>query len=541
VGECVQEGSQFGQYTLVRKIGEGGMAEVWEARHIVLGNRVAIKFLLPEFALNQDLQQRFLNEAKRQALLQHPNIVPAIDFFQVDGRSFFVMQYVDGQSLDDRLRMPNPPLSLDEIHSVAWDVLSALDYAHSQDIVHRDVKPANMLMDRGGRVLLMDFGIAKALREERSMTMTGTSMGTPDYMSPEQILEPKRVDARSDIYSFGCVLYAMLAGNPPFGSEATSQFVVQERHVRATPPPLVFRNPDVPAQVAEVVLKCLEKSPSARYESCSVVMNALNTALSAKPTEWADTHDPKPLPTSTSTTSATKIEFDGGALRDRMSTSGSTSIEIPGPEESKSEETSVTHQNPSASGYSSDANSRRPGGLRNLVVSGVAVVFVIGGLAFWLTYRTDPRVKMLEAKDFSHAAYNDPDYTDCRKVQSCLNRAAQAADLLRQNWNSVKYNSQYFTDCMSYQPCEDRKSRAEQLLAVTDWHHAPKGMLTDCMGYQPCEQTESADIRSQSTHSVQSTWSGDGELPSCCNGDARCLAEKKKEQIPDCAYPSDDK
>jgi serine/threonine protein kinase len=140
------------------------------------------------------LQERFLNEAKRQAQLRHSNIVPCTDFFQVEGRSYMVMEYVEGQSLDARLQKSNPPLTLNKIHTISWDVLSALDYAHSLDVVHRDVKPANMLMDQSGRTMLMDFGIAKALREERSLTLAGTAIGTPDYMSPEQILQPNKVE-----------------------------------------------------------------------------------------------------------------------------------------------------------------------------------------------------------------------------------------------------------------------------------------------------------------------------------------------------------
>ena len=141
-------------------------------------------------------------------------LFPALDFFQVEGRSHLVMRYVDGESLESRLEKHRPPLTLEEIHTISWDVASALDYAHSLGVIHRDVKPANMLMDRNGSTLLMDFGIAKALREERSVTMTGSTMGTPDYMSPEQIVDPKRVDARSDVYSFGCVLYTMFTGTP---------------------------------------------------------------------------------------------------------------------------------------------------------------------------------------------------------------------------------------------------------------------------------------------------------------------------------------
>jgi len=178
---------KVGQYTLIRKIGEGGMAEVWEARHDQLGSRAAIKFLLPEFARNKDLQERFLNEGKRQAQLQHPNIVPATDVFQIEGRSHLVMPYFEGQNLEVRLKKENPPLTVLEVRSITGDILSALEYAHSMGVVHRDVKPSNMLIDPTGRVLLMDFGIALALTEEQRLTRTNTSMGTPDYMSPEQV------------------------------------------------------------------------------------------------------------------------------------------------------------------------------------------------------------------------------------------------------------------------------------------------------------------------------------------------------------------
>src|SRR5580698_4565909 len=159
----MRPGLNIGQYTLVRYLGKGGMAEVWEARHCYLANkgRLAIKFLLPQFATNQELQERFLKEAQRQ--LEHPNIVSALDFFQVDGLSYMVMQYVPPpsfdnkpesleekpQSLEDRLE-ENHPLSVEEIHTISSDVLSALDFAHSHGVVHRDVKPPNVLLHRDG-------------------------------------------------------------------------------------------------------------------------------------------------------------------------------------------------------------------------------------------------------------------------------------------------------------------------------------------------------------------------------------------------------
>src|ERR1700761_1284986 len=228
----MQAGDKVGQYVLEHKLGEGGMAEVWLASHAVLASRVAIKFLLPALANDPELEKRFLDEAKHQARLEHPNIVQAKDFVQQDGRSFLIMNYIDGDNLEAKLARQNGPLSLDDVHSISWDVLSALDFAHSVGLIHRDVKPSNVLIDKGGNAYLTDFGIALALSEEPRVTRTGTAVGTAVYMSPEQIVRPRAVDPRSDIYSFGCVLYAMLCGNPPFGLAGETEFHIKDCHVR---------------------------------------------------------------------------------------------------------------------------------------------------------------------------------------------------------------------------------------------------------------------------------------------------------------------
>ncbi len=273
------------QYILERKLGEGGMAEVWEARHVYLGNHSAIKFLLPRFAGDQELEARFLTEGKRQAQLRHPNIVSAIDFLQVDDRSYLVMQYVEGQNLETRLKHQQGPLSLEEMHLIAWDVLSGLDFAHSQHVVHRDIKPSNILLDQSGRVLISDFGIALAMRDEPRVTRTGLAIGTAEYMSPEQILHPRAVDYRADIYSFGCVLFAMLSGGPPFGGEESTEFFIKDCHVRNPPPSLRNLNAEVSPEVESVVLRCLEKDPGNRFQSCREVMHALDAAIQGRPME----------------------------------------------------------------------------------------------------------------------------------------------------------------------------------------------------------------------------------------------------------------
>ncbi len=277
----MDEQTQIGQYILEHKIGEGGMAEVWKARHIHLGNEVAVKFLLPILAHNRDLQERFLNEGKRQAQLRHPNIVQAVDFVQQEGRSYLVMQYVEGENLESILRERRGGLSLEEVHAISHNVLSALNYAHSKGIVHRDVKPSNILLDKNGHVWLTDFGIALALSSEPRKTRTGTSIGTSVYMSPEQITRPRAVDGRADLYSFGCVLYAMLCGTPPFGAdEDATDFAIKASHVQAPPPSLCERNPAISPMIEHVVFQCLEKDPENRFTSCGVAMKALDAAMS---------------------------------------------------------------------------------------------------------------------------------------------------------------------------------------------------------------------------------------------------------------------
>jgi len=273
---------KIGQYVLEREIGEGGMAQVWQARHVHLGTLAAVKFLLPRLAADPELEGRFLNEGKRQARLQHPNIVSAIDFVQQDGRSFLIMQFVDGESLEHKLKERQGALTLDEVHAISWDVLSALDYAHSQGIVHRDVKPSNILIDKTGTAFITDFGIALALSDGPRLTRTGAAIGTALYMSPEQILRPRAVDARTDIYSFGCVLYAMLAGIPPFGGDGETDFYIKDCHVRSAPPALVYRNPQITPLIEQVVLQCLEKDPAKRFQTCASVMKALDAAIPGK-------------------------------------------------------------------------------------------------------------------------------------------------------------------------------------------------------------------------------------------------------------------
>ncbi|HEX4136391.1 MAG TPA: serine/threonine-protein kinase [Bryobacteraceae bacterium] len=305
------KGLQLGTYILEDKLGEGGMAEVWRARNPVLNTYAAVKFLVPRLAGIPDIERRFLDEGKRQAALQHPNIVSAFDFHYVDNRSFLVMRYVDGENLEQRLFRLQAPMPLSDASAISRDVLSALEYAHSQGVVHRDIKPSNLLIERTGRVHVMDFGIALVLGQER-LTQVNVAIGTPHYMSPEQIVGSRMIDGRSDIYSFGCVLYEVLTGVVPYeGNEqdGNTDFVVKDKHLRAEPAPPSQLNPAIPDYVEQVILRCLAKKPDDRYRSCTDVLAALSGVQAAPsfvtrtPTVFESFHPPTIAPPSRAVTS----------------------------------------------------------------------------------------------------------------------------------------------------------------------------------------------------------------------------------------------
>ncbi|MFL5604925.1 MAG: serine/threonine-protein kinase, partial [Gemmatimonadaceae bacterium] len=202
------------QYLVDVEIGRGGMAVVYRATDLRLHRRVAIKVLPPELAFNGDVRERFLREAQTSAQLTHPNIVPIFTVDEREGMVYFVMALVDGETLGQRLAR-TPRLPVEQVKRILVDVADALAYAHAQGVVHRDVKPDNIMLDRtSGRALVTDFGIARAAAGDSRLTVTGVAIGTPAYMSPEQALGERELDGRSDIYSLGVIGYQMLAGEP---------------------------------------------------------------------------------------------------------------------------------------------------------------------------------------------------------------------------------------------------------------------------------------------------------------------------------------
>src|SRR5882672_11087823 len=250
------------RYRIEREIARGGMAEVYLARDESLNRQVALKALFPEFAREPSFVERFRREAQAAANLNHPNIVGIYDWGQEDGTYFIVMEYVEGRSLCDLIRsegLIDPGRAAD----ITAEIASALAFAHRSGVVHRDVKPGNVLITPQGSVKVTDFGIARAGTSE-NLTQTGSVMGTATYFSPEQA-QGLAVDGRSDVYSLGVVLYEMVTGLAPFAGDAP--IAVALKHVREEPIPPSARNAAVPAAFEQIVLGALVKDPDARYQS----------------------------------------------------------------------------------------------------------------------------------------------------------------------------------------------------------------------------------------------------------------------------------
>jgi len=250
-----------GRYELSHLVARGGMAEVYRARDQLLDRPVALKVLFPELSVDRSFVERFRREAQAAANLSHPNIVPVFDWGEDSGTYFIVMEFVDGRALSSILRTAGP-LHPDRAAEIAADVAGALAYAHRHGVVHRDVKPGNVLITEEGTIKVTDFGIARAVNTEESLTQTGAVMGTATYFSPEQA-EGMGVDSRSDIYSLGVVLFEMVTGRPPFLGD--TPVAVASKHVREHPPTPREVNPGVPPDLEAIILKCLAKSPDHRY------------------------------------------------------------------------------------------------------------------------------------------------------------------------------------------------------------------------------------------------------------------------------------
>ena len=272
--------TQLGEYRLIKALGAGGMGAVYKARQISLDRDVALKVLPKHLVGNKVFVERFQREARLMAKLDHPNILHCYGVAEEHGFQYMAMEYGEGGSMQQWLNKLGKLDVGDALH-VVLACARALEYAHSQDLIHRDIKPDNILLTGGGVVKLADLGLAKALSEDTGLTRTGTAAGTPLYMSPEQARDVKRVDGRSDIYSLGCMLYCFLAGRPPFQGDTMVE--LNEAKEKGKYPPARRFNPHVPERLDLFIDKMLAKQPEHRYQSCTELIKDLESLDAANP------------------------------------------------------------------------------------------------------------------------------------------------------------------------------------------------------------------------------------------------------------------
>lgn len=270
-------GANIGPYRILEQLGQGGMATVYKAYHAALDRYVAIKVLHQAFLEDSSFQARFLREARVVAKLEHPNIVPIYDYAEYEGQPYLVMKYIEGETL--KARLARGLLTADEIAKVVDAVGRALSHAHKQGILHRDVKPSNVMLANDGQIYLADFGLARIAQAGESTLTSDMLLGTPQYISPEQALGKKDLDAGTDIYSFGVMIYEMVVGRVPFSAD--TPFSIIHDHIY-TPLPLPRSlNPNVPEEVERVLLKCLAKERADRYEDIASLVKAFQEVWSA--------------------------------------------------------------------------------------------------------------------------------------------------------------------------------------------------------------------------------------------------------------------
>ncbi|HSB02747.1 MAG TPA: serine/threonine-protein kinase [Anaerolineales bacterium] len=269
-------GENVGAYRIIEQLGQGGMATVFKAYHASLDRYVALKVLHPAFGEDPAFAARFQREARVVAKLEHPNIVPIYDYAEHEKRPYLVMKFIEGDTL--KARLDQGPLTSKEILGIVEAVGSALTYAHRQNVLHRDIKPSNVLVAADGQVYLADFGLARIAQLGESTLSGDMIIGTPQYISPEQAMGVKDLDERTDLYSFGVMLYEMVVGKVPFNAD--TPFSIIHDHIYS-PLPLPHKvNPDVPEQVERVLLKALAKDRLDRYESVDQMVSAFKNAWS---------------------------------------------------------------------------------------------------------------------------------------------------------------------------------------------------------------------------------------------------------------------
>jgi serine/threonine protein kinase len=369
-------GLKLGQYEIVSKIGQGGMAQVYKAYQPSIDRYVAVKILAESMAKDAHFLERFILEARAVAALEHPHILPVYDFGTQDGLNYMVMRYVDGGTVAD-LMSTQKTMTYTDITRIIGDLANALDYAHSKGIVHRDIKPGNMLIDQHGEVLLADFGLARIIENspKSRLTQAGTVVGTASYMAPEQAAD-EPLDGRSDIYSLGVVLFEMLTGRPPFDGETLVAIAL--KHVNEPTPSLRAINPDIPLEFEQVVFTSMEKWPDDRFQTGMEMAQALTAALRMVSSQQIVTRSIS-LPGQPAVASS---GAESGTGRNRPRSPSRVAVVAP------PVETAPSPATPAGSGPIETI--KQPWLWGSIIIATLTTMLVIGGLAFWFQPNSSP-------------------------------------------------------------------------------------------------------------------------------------------------------
>jgi eukaryotic-like serine/threonine-protein kinase len=269
MGRTFDSNQPVGEYRVVDFLGAGGMGEVYRVMHSKIGRVAAVKVLTAQAAQGSGFVERFFNEARIQASLQHPNVATLYDFCEVQGQPCIIMEYVDGDTISERIAAYRAPLPLSETVHVFEKVCEAIDYVHRHGIIHRDIKSNNIKISSEGKVKLLDFGIAKAQNAQQQLTQVGSVIGTLQYLAPE-LIRGGTADASGDVWALGVLLYEMVTGRVPFDADTVGDLCDRIGRVQYAPPAQL--NPGVPREVSAVITRCLRKNPQERYRTAAELL-----------------------------------------------------------------------------------------------------------------------------------------------------------------------------------------------------------------------------------------------------------------------------